>query len=201
MIVISSLREVSPSRPVTGAVSDSKQIQRHKPLTSSRGEGNTLPASLRNNNSLNRLNRSSMNPAPDWEFSIRGMNSPETRCKKLVHLRKSGISKHKSRGLVPSPIKRSSISPSELNMLKQSHQKHINCNISVSASISSERAFKDDRCALIDRFQSPVSPVSRNNYRNALRNTRKNRRHMHSDDRSLAEKSEMSDDVFLDEDL
>lgn len=131
MLVISSLRSGPNGRPPSTPSACTPAGQTLRPLQSPIGKKDlALVSPIKQVGEMNRRNSSTMVSEPAWESSIRGPPSPETRCKKLMHIRKGGIPKHRQRGLVPQPIGRSFVTPSELNMASESRNRKVLFDIS-----------------------------------------------------------------------
>jgi hypothetical protein len=131
MLIISSLRSgPNGGLPVLPTPLPKENINR-PPRTPVKDH--ILMSPIKNKSMLKRLNSASMVAEPAWESSIQGSLSPDTRCKKLMHIRREGIPKHQYKGLVAQPVSRTFVTPSELNLLNEQRHRRFECNISVTS--------------------------------------------------------------------
>lgn len=135
MLIISSLRFTAdgtpPARPARMANSPTPEAPARRMFPGEKDHIIMTP--IKSKSAMKRNNSACIRAEPSWEASIRGSHSPDAKCKTLMHMRKHGISEHRHGGLVTSPIGRSFVTPSELNMLTEKRNRHYRNDITVLA--------------------------------------------------------------------
>lgn len=75
---------------------------------------------------------------PWWESAIRA-TSPDTACKTLIHLRRTGVGRHLMPCLATPTLQRSFVTPSEMNLVKSKTMKSDSLNIGIYSNAYIER--------------------------------------------------------------